>query len=230
MHPKKRARPIASGRLSPRAAWVAAAVLLVIVWELSAWLGPLFSIAAAAYLVLNFAYSLGIRDQVLLDVIFIALGFVLRAIAGVELLRPLSPATVLSPWLLVCTFFGALFLGLAKRRRELANAGEGAGRRRAVLDRYTPALLDGLLLVSAASSIMSYALYTIWPATVAKFNTEALLYTVPFVTYGIFRYLYLVHASEKSEDPSQVLLSDRPLIACVLLYLVTVVLILYTRG
>jgi 4-hydroxybenzoate polyprenyltransferase len=229
-HPKKRERPIASGRLPVRAAWAAVTVLLLVVGTLSAWLGPLFSIVAAAYLAMNLAYSYGMRDQVLLDVFFIALGFVLRAIAGVELLRPLSPETALSPWLLVCTFFGALFLALAKRRRELANAGEDAGQRRAVLQRYTPVLLDGLLIVSAASSIMSYALYTIWPATVAKFNTDALLYTVPFVTYGIFRYLYLVRASENTEDPSQVLLTDRPLIACVALYLVTVVLILYFRG
>lgn len=230
LHPKKRERQIASGRLPVPAAWAAVAVLLLAVGALSFWLGPQFSIVAAAYLVMNVAYNHGLRDQVLLDVFFIALGFVLRAIAGVELLRPLSPATALSPWLLVCTFFGALFLALAKRRRELTNAGEDVGRRRAVLAHYTPALLDGLLLVSAASSIMSYALYTIWPATVAKFNTEALLYTVPFVTYGIFRYLYLVRASESTEDPSQVLLSDRPLLICVLLYLVTVVLILYTHG
>jgi 4-hydroxybenzoate polyprenyltransferase len=179
---------------------------------------------------MNFTYSHGLRDQVLLDVFFIALGFVLRAIAGVELLRPLSPDTALSPWLLVCTFFGALFLALAKRRRELANAGEAAGRRRAVLQQYTPALLDGLLVVSAASSIMGYALYTIWPDTVRKFNTHALLYTVPFVTYGIFRYLYVVKVSETAEDPSRVLLTDRPLLGCVLAYLVVVVLILYTHG
>jgi 4-hydroxybenzoate polyprenyltransferase len=230
LHPKKRERPIASGRLPVPAAWAAVVVVLLVVGALSAWLGPLFSIVAAAYLVMNFVYSHGLRDQVLLDVFFIALGFVLRAIAGVELLRPLSPETALSPWLLVCTFFGALFLALAKRRRELTNSGEDIGRRRPVLAHYTPALLDGLLVVSAASSIMGYALYTIWPATVAKFNTEALLYTVPFVTYGIFRYLYLVRASETTEDPSQVLLTDRPLILCVLLYLVTVVLILYTRG
>jgi 4-hydroxybenzoate polyprenyltransferase len=230
LHPKKRERPIASGRLPAPAAWAAVVVLLFVVGTLSAWLGPLFSVVAAAYLVMNFAYSYGLRDQILLDVFFIALGFVLRAIAGVELLRPLSPETVLSPWLLVCTFFGALFLALAKRRRELANAGGEAGRRRTVLRHYTPALLDGLLIVSAASSIMSYALYTIWPATVAKFNTESLLFTVPFVTYGVFRYFYLVWTSESTEDPAQVLLTDRPLIICVLLYLVTVVLILYTRG
>mgnify|MGYP003694396593 CR=1 FL=1 len=152
---------------------------------------------------------------------------VLRAIAGVELLRPVSPTTTISPWLLVCTFFGALFLALAKRRRELANAGAEAGERRRVLQNYTPEFLSGLLLVSAAASLMGYALYTIWPATVAKFKTEALLYTVPFVACGIFRYLYLVNVSEGSEDPSQVLLTDRPLAGCVLLYLLAVLIILY---
>jgi 4-hydroxybenzoate polyprenyltransferase len=230
LHPKKRERPIASGRLPVPVAWAAAVGLWLVVGVLSAWLGLPFTIVAAAYLVMNFLYSHGLREQVLLDVFFIALGFVLRAIAGVELLRPVSPATALSPWLLVCTFFGALFLALAKRRRELTNSGEDIGRRRPVLALYTPALLDGLLVVSAAASIMGYALYTIWPATVAKFNTEALLYTVPFVTYGIFRYLYLVRASETTEDPSHVLLTDRPLIVCVGLYLVTVLVILYTRG
>src|SRR5207248_1144135 len=103
---------------------------------------------------------------------------------------------------------GALFLALSKRRRELANAGESAARMRAVLEKYTPQLLDGLLLVSASATLMGYALYTIWPATVAKFHTEAMLYTVPFVTYGVFRYLFLVRASEITEDPSQVLLTD----------------------
>ena len=230
LHPKKRERPIASGRLPVSAAWAAAMVLIAVVAVLAAWLGAPFAAVAAAYLLMNIAYNAGLRDQVLLDVFVIALGFVLRAIAGVELLRPVSPATELSPWLLVCTFFGALFLGLAKRRRELANAGEEAALRRAVLARYTPQLLEGLLLVTAAASIMGYALYTIWPATVAKFNTEALLYTVPFVTYGIFRYLYLVRTSGTTEDPSQVLLIDRPLIVCLLLYLLAVILILYGGG
>jgi hypothetical protein len=142
-------------------------------------------------------------------------------------LRPAAPDTELSPWLLVCTFFGALFLALAKRRRELANAGGQAARQRAVLGHYTPELLDGLLLVSAASALISYALYTIWPGTVAKFGTDALLFTIPFVTYGIFRYLYLVGTTEQGEDPSAVLLSDAPLAVCVALYVIAVVAILY---
>ena len=230
LHPTKRERPIASGRLSVPAAWTASGVLLAAVAALAAWLGTPFAVVAGAYLAMNLAYDLAFRNQVLLDVFFIALGFVLRAIAGVGLLRPVSPATELSPWLLVCTFFGALFLALGKRRRELMNAGEDAGRRRAVLVHYTPALLEGLLHVSAAASIVGYALYTIWPDTVDKFHTEALLYTVPFVTYGIFRYLFLVRASATTEDPSQVLLSDRPLQACVTLYLLAVILIIYVQG
>ena len=135
----------------------------------------------------------------LLDVFVIAIGFVLRAIAGVELLLPVSPGTLLSPWLLVCTFFGALFLGLAKRRREHRPTRRGPARAgaRALHARAARSMLR----CSAAASLMGYALYTIWPATVAKFHTEALLYTVPLVAYGIFRYLYLVRVSEQTEDP-----------------------------
>ncbi|HKQ57189.1 MAG TPA: decaprenyl-phosphate phosphoribosyltransferase, partial [Candidatus Eisenbacteria bacterium] len=226
-HPKKSKRPLASGRITPAAVWTAVIPLLAVVAALSWWLGPPFMAIAGLYVAFNLSYTFWLKQVVLVDVFLIAIGFVLRAIAGVQLLRPVSPDTVLSPWLLVCTFFGALFLALAKRRREIANAGEGAARQRAVLEHYSPELLDGLLLVSAAASLMGYALYTIWPATVAKFQTEALLYTVPFVAYGIFRYLYLVRATEATEDPSQVLLTDRPLQWCLGLYLASVLVILY---
>lgn len=228
-HPRKRLRPIASGRLPAGVARASLAPILLVVAGISAWLGVGFAVVAALYLVTNLLYTYRLKHQVLIDVFVVAAGFVLRAIAGVELLLPVSPDTALSPWLLVCTFFGALFLALGKRRREIVNAGQGAGARRQVLEHYTVELLDGLLMVSAAASLMGYALYTIWPSTVAKFETEALLYTIPFVAYGIFRYLFLVRASETTEDPSQVLLTDRPLAICVLLYLVTVLLILY-RG
>jgi len=226
-HAVKRLRPLAAGRLPAAAVWVALVPLWTVVALLSAWLGTPFAAVAGLYVAFNMAYTLWLKQVVLVDVFMIAIGFVLRAIAGVQLLLPVAPDTMLSPWLLVCTFFGALFLALAKRRREIANAGEGATRQRAVLKEYSPELLDGLLMVSAAASLMGYALYTIWPATVAKFGTEALLYTVPFVAYGIFRYLYLVRATEATEDPSQVLLTDRPLAWCLGLYLLTVILILY---
>jgi 4-hydroxybenzoate polyprenyltransferase len=228
-HPKKSKRPIASGRLPVALAWTALPVLWVAVAAIAWWLGPSFTWVAAIYLVSNLAYSFWLKHQVILDVFLIALGFVLRAIAGVELLRPLAPDTVLSPWLMVCTFFGALFLGTSKRRRELVNAGTNAVEQRAVLRRYTPGLLDVMLTVSAATTLVSYALYTIWPATVAKFQTEGLLFTVPFVAFGVFRYLFLVGASESSEDPSTVLLTDRPIQVTVVLFLAVAIWILYGR-
>jgi 4-hydroxybenzoate polyprenyltransferase len=226
-HPRKKKRPIASGRLPEAVAWGALVPILAVVVALSWWLGRGFCTVALIYLVMNLAYSFWLKRVVLIDVFVIATGFDLRAIAGVDLLLPVAPGTALSPWLLVCTFFGALFLALAKRRREIENSGAEAVNQRAVLDHYTPELLEGLLTITATASLMSYALYTIWPATVAKFGTEALLYTIPFVAYGIFRYLYLTRSSEKSEDPSQVLLTDRPMAVCVLLYLLTVLVILY---
>jgi len=226
-HPKKCRRPIASGRLPVPVAWTIVPIAWVAVAALAWWLGPSFTAVLLVYLVSNLAYSFRLKHVPILDVFLVANGFVLRAIAGVQLLRPVSPDTLLSPWLLVCTFFGALFLAVSKRRREIANAGGNASEQRAVLRRYTPEFLGVMLTVSAATTLMSYALYTIWPATVAKFHTEALLYTVPFVAFGVFRYLFLVNVSETSEDPSTVLLSDRPIQATVALFLATVVWILY---
>jgi len=227
LHPRKRMRPIASGRLRPGTAWAAVPVLLAAVVAIAAWLGPSFAWVLAAYLVSNLAYSFGLKHHVILDVFLIAIGFVLRAVAGVELLKPVAPETQLSSWLLVCTFFGALFLAVSKRRRELATAGGGAPDQRAVLAMYTPDLLDLMLAVAASATLMSYALYTIWPATVAKFGTEALIVTVPVVAYGVFRYMHLVRVSETSEDPSQVLLSDRPIQAAVALFVALALWILY---
>ncbi|MCC6651860.1 MAG: decaprenyl-phosphate phosphoribosyltransferase [Candidatus Eisenbacteria bacterium] len=226
-HPKKCKRPIAAGRLPVAVAWGALPVILAVVGVISWYLGPAFMTVAAIYLASNLAYSFWLKHKVIIDVFLIANGFMLRAIAGVELLRAVAPDTLLSQWLLVCTFFGALFLGVSKRRRELVNAGTHASEQRAVLRKYTPELLDVMLTVSAATTLMSYALYTMWPSTVEKFGTEALLYTVPFVAFGVFRYLHLVRVSETSEDPSAVLLTDRPIQATVVLFLCTVVWVLY---
>jgi 4-hydroxybenzoate polyprenyltransferase len=226
-HPKKRLRAVASGRLAPGVAWAAVPVLLTISAAISWWLGPAFAAVLAIYLLSNMAYSFGLKHHVILDVFLIASGFVLRAVAGVELLKPVAPDLQLSSWLLVCTFFGALFLACSKRRREIVNAGASAAAQREVLGEYTPELLDRMLTVSASATLMSYALYTIWPATVAKFGTEALIMTVPVVAYGVFRYLHLVRISETSEDPSQVLLTDRPIQATVLLFVVLALCILY---
>ncbi len=226
-HPKKCKRPIASGRLPVPLAWGMLPVILAAVAAISWWLGPAFMTVAGIYLASNLAYSFWLKHKVIIDVFLIANGFMLRAIAGVELIRQIQPDTLLSPWLLVCTFFGALFLGVSKRRRELVNAGSNASEQRAVLRRYTPELLDVMLTVSASTTLMSYALYTMWPSTVEKFGTDRLLYTVPFVAFGVFRYLYLVRVSETSEDPSAVLLTDRPIQATVALFLAAIVWVLY---
>ncbi|MEQ1833595.1 MAG: decaprenyl-phosphate phosphoribosyltransferase [Candidatus Eisenbacteria bacterium] len=227
VHPKKRLRPIAAGKLPVGVAWAAVPFLLAAVGVIAWWLGAGFSAVLVAYLVSNVAYSFGLKHHVILDVFLIATGFVLRAVAGVELLKPVAPLTQISPWLLVCTFFGALFLGVSKRSRERTNAGASASSQRAVLAAYSPELLDRMLTISAACTLMSYALYTIWPATVAKFHTEMLIVTVPVVAYGVFRYLHLVKVSETSEDPSQVLLTDRPIQAAVAAFLAIAVWILY---
>jgi 4-hydroxybenzoate polyprenyltransferase len=226
-HPKKCRRPIASGRLAIPVAWGMLPLLWLAVGALVMWLGREFAFVAGLYLLNNLAYSTWLKHQVIVDVFSIAAGFVLRAMAGVELVRRVWPDVVLSSWLLVCTFFGALFLAVSKRRREMVNAGANASEQRAVLRRYTTQLLDVMLTVSATCTMVSYAIYTMWPATVAKFHTEALLYTVPFVAYGVFRYLHLVGVSETSEDPSAVLLSDRPIQATVLLFMGTVAWVLY---
>jgi len=230
LHPKKRLRPIPSGRLSVSAAWTWLLVVLALAGVIAWSLGPWYAATAGAYLVLNLAYSLGLKHVVLVDVLTIATGFVLRAIAGVELLRPLQPAVELSPWLLVCTFFLALFMACGKRRQEIRHQDlqQAEGRRRVLLS-YRTEFLDTLITVCASSTLVAYAIYTIWPATVEKFHTSGLLWTVPFVTYGIFRYLWLTRVGEEGEDPSTTVLGDKPLLACVLLWLVTVAVVLYLR-
>jgi 4-hydroxybenzoate polyprenyltransferase len=230
LHPKKSKRPIASGALPLGVAWAGLAVTLAVALALTLWLGPWFAATAATYLVLNLAYSTGLKHVVLVDVMVIAIGFVLRAIAGVELLRPLHAGVELSPWLLVCTFFLALFLACGKRRQELLkqDASSTESRRRVLLS-YNAAFLDTLVTVCAATTLVAYAIYTIWPATVEKFHTSGLLWTVPFVTYGVFRYLWLSRVGEEGEDPSHALITDVPLLVNVALWAATVAFVLYVR-
>jgi len=222
LHPTKRLRPIASGALGVPAARAAALVLLVLGVLASAALGAGFLVCALGYLALNLAYSFGLKNVVILDVLAIAIGFVLRAVAGA-----LAIQVVFSDWLLVCTILLALFLALAKRRHELVTLPDAASHR-AILAEYSPYLLDQMIAVVTASCLTAYAFYTLSPETVAKYRTDRLALTIPFVIYGIFRYLYLVHRKEQGGSPSDVLLTDRPLLAAVALWAVTVVLIVYT--
>lgn len=222
LHPIKKMRPIASGDLSPSAALIAAVVLSAIALTVAFWLRPAFGVAAAAYLALFVVYTRSLKHIVVLDVMTIAIGFVLRAVAG-----GLVISVHISNWLLVCTMLGALFLGLAKRRHEITLLAGGAGGHRRILEEYDPYLLDQMIGVVAAATMVAYIIYCASPETHAFFGTEWMVLTTPFPIYGLFRYLYLVHRKAGGGSPSDMLLEDRPLLACVLLWGITSVVIIY---
>jgi 4-hydroxybenzoate polyprenyltransferase len=228
-HPVKRLRPLAAGDV-PVGLAAAIAVLLAVLglaWAYRLHLN--FGLVATGYLTLQVLYSLALRNMVVLDVMAIAVGFVLRAVGSVEVLKGPAPDTELSPWLLVCTFFLALFLGLGKRRHEVLVLGEGAGKHRPVLEYYPPPLIDSLFGVVTASTVISYTIYTIWPGTVEKVGGTGLVYTVPFVVYGVFRYFYLMFALGGGGQPSRALVTDLPLALNILLWVLVVAFVLYAR-
>lgn len=221
-HPVKRDRPIASGALSVQAALAAAAVLGVSALTAAFWLRPLFGTLAAAYVALLALYSGPLKHIVIIDVLTIAVGFVIRAAAGA-----VAIAVPISPWLYVLTVLLALFLALSKRRHELVLlAGQATGHRR-ILEEYSPYLLDQMISVVTASTLVAYAIYTVSPETIERFHTNLLGLTLPFPLYGIFRYLYLVHQKEGGGSPSEMLLTDRPLLMCVALWAIAVALLIY---
>ena len=222
LHPVKMRRPIASGALSPTHGAVAAAILSIVGVSAAFALGSPFGMVATAYLLLLGLYSAWLKHVVIVDVLTIAAGFVLRAIGGVVVV-----GVEFSHWLLLLMLLGALFLALSKRRAELVTLADDARGHRRILAEYSPYLLDQMISVVTASTLLAYAFYTIDPGTVEKFGTDRLLWTVPFPLYGIFRYLYLVHQREGGGNPSEVLLTDRPILACVALWGAAVILILY---
>jgi 4-hydroxybenzoate polyprenyltransferase len=221
-HPLKARRPIASGALPVQIALAAAAVLSVTGLAAAFALSPGFFLVAAVYLALLALYSRTLKHIVILDVLTISLGFVLRAVAGAVAVN-----VEISHWLLVCTILLALFISLAKRRHELLLLTDGAASHRPILGEYSPYLLDQMIAVVTASTLIAYVFYTISPETAQKFGTPWLGLTVPFPLYGIFRYLYLVHQREGGGSPADLLLTDRPLLVCVTLWVLSVVLIIY---
>jgi 4-hydroxybenzoate polyprenyltransferase len=225
LHPRKRFRPVASGTLSPRAALVAATVLGGLCLALSFLLGTPFGVCAFLYLALNLLYSFKLKEVVILDVIAISLGFVLRAVAGAE-----AVSVEISEWLLVCTILLALFLALSKRRHELTSMTDTATEHRKILTEYSPYLLDQMISVVTASCLTAYAFYTLAKETRDKYQTDRLSWTIPFVLYGIFRYLYLVHQKEQGGSPTDILLTDRPLLVDVALWALAIVVIVYTAN
>ena len=218
-HPRKRFRPIAAGRLPIAAAWAGAAVLSVLGLSLSFVLEPLFGWVALAYVATMAAYSVALKRLVLLDVLAISGGFVLRAVAGAAVLQ-----VPVSPWLYTCTGLGALLIALAKRRSELALAGDNAGRQRDTLEWYTTSLLDRFIAVAAISTLAAYTLYAFTAPNLP--DNRAMMLTIPFVVYGLFRYVYLVHARNLGESPEDILITDVPLILSMALWLATAATIL----
>jgi 4-hydroxybenzoate polyprenyltransferase len=221
-HPQKRHRPLASGRLPPAVALAAGVGLLAGATAAAFLLSPRFGLVALTYAVLLTAYSAGLKHVVIVDTLIIAGGFVLRALAGVVVL-----GIDFSDWLLLCTILLALFLTFGKRRAELRELEAGAIGHRPILSEYSPELLDQMIAVVTASTLMAYALYTMATETHVRLGTARLPLTIPFVLYGIFRYLYLLYRRDLGGNPSEHLLTDRALLVDVALWGAAVIVVLY---
>lgn len=220
-HPVKSKRPVAAGRVRPASAAVVAAVLFLASLVAAFFLDTGFFHVCLAYAGCMLLYSLAVKHIVLLDVLFVAFGYVLRAIAGAVAIR-----VEISSWLLICTLLIALFLAVAKRRTELVVLGGDAARHRRILADYSLPLLDQMIAVVTASCVLAYCLYTLAPETVAKFGTKNLVFTVPFVIYGLFRYLYITYQKGHAGSPERVLFQDLPLQICLVGWTVVCILIL----
>jgi len=222
LHPVKSRRPIASGALPVGVANVAAVVIAAMALAGALAISRDFFFIAALYLILLGAYSFSLKHVVILDVLTLASGFVLRAAGGA-----IAVQVEFSHWLLLLMMLGALFLALSKRRAELVSLAANAGAHRRALDEYSPYLLDQMISVVTSSALLAYAFYTTDQETVAKFGTDRLLWTIPFPLYGIFRYLYLVHQREGGGDPSEMLVTDGPLLVCGTLWVAAIIAMLY---
>lgn len=219
-HPIKRHRPVASGRLSIKSATTATVVLAAASLLGSVVLGPTFVLLSVAFVALNVAYSWRLKHEVILDIFCVAGGFVLRAAAGA-----VAVSVPISPWLYVCTVLLALFLGLSKRRYELLALENGGGATRKTLEAYTTALVEEMLAVVTSSTVIAYALYTFFADNAPR--DHSMMLTIPFVLYGLFRYLYLVHTQRGAGNPDEVLLRDVPLLISIGLWGAMSLAILY---
>jgi len=222
LHPAKRLRPIAAGALPVPAAAAASAALVAVALPLAWLVDPAFALWGAVYLMMNVAYSLWLKTVVILDVMVLASGYVIRAVAG-----GLAIDVAISAWLILCTILLSLFLGFTKRRQELAQLESLAASTRAALRDYSVAFLDQMISIVTSATVVAYALYTLAPETRAKLGTPYLPLTIPFVLYGIFRYLYLVHRRDLGESPTGAFYADRPLFVNVVLWAIASVVILY---
>lgn len=222
LHPRKRERALASGQLPVRWAVAAAIVLPVLALGISLLFSPPLTLVLLAYLALHIAYSFWLKNIVLIDVFAIAAGFILRVVAGIVVIT----VTHFSPWLYICAGLLALFLAVGKRRQELLLLADGASHHRATYKDYNLPLLDDMLRIVTTGSVITYMLYTIESQTIRS-NEHKMLLTVPFVIYGVFRYLYLIHVAGEGSAPDELLFKDWPLLLTVILWVLAVGLILY---
>ncbi len=220
-HPLKRNRPLASGKLSKNVATTAAVVFSIVALGLGFWLEIKFGLILLTYMVLNLLYSFYLKHIPIIDVLVIAAGFVLRVGAGVVLIT----VQRFSPWMYVCVTLISLFMGLGKRRAEMVLLAEDANSHRRVLDGYTLSFIDHLLSIVSSTTILAYSLYTFSAENLP--GNHLMMLTIPFVIYGIFRYLFLIHVKAEGGAPEELLLSDKPLMATVALWGLTAIAILY---
>ena len=221
LHPHKRNRPIASGALGPRPALALSMALAVAALGVAWGVEPGLAVVGLGYLLISLLYSVGLKRVVILDVMLVAAGFLLRALAG-----SVAIGVALSDWLVLCTGLIALFLGFVKRRQEITVL-QGATGQRPALREYSLPFLDQMIGVVTASTVLAYALYALSPEVAEKLGTQWMGLTIPFVLFGIFRYLYLVHLQGEGDNPTALVLSDRPLLLNFLLWGATVLVVLY---
>lgn len=219
-HPGKRSRPVASGAVGAGSALATAAVLLAVAVVAATVCGTTLVWVVLGYLAATQSYSLLLKRAVFVDVLVLAGGFVLRVVGGAVAID-----VPVSTWLLLCAYLLALYLALGKRRAELVLLGAGAGSHRAVLGHYTLPMVDQAISVVLGATVLAYSLYTVAPSTVAKVGSEGLMATVPVVLYGLFRYLYVLHRHELGGSPTRALVADRPLLVCVVVWLVVAAIV-----
>ena len=222
-HPEKRHRPIAAGLIPVPAALILFSLLLAAAVVLTSQMDGRFLVVLATYVVVNVAYSLRLKEVMLLDVFMVAAGFMFRVVGGAYAIN-----VRVSSWLVLCSLFVSLFLGFAKRRGELLVAlGSGTESKRKVLSLYRVDFIDQMLTITAAGTVISYALYTVAPRTIEVFHTEKLIYTTVFVLYGMFRYLYLTHTSSSVENPTNSVTSDVPILMTGILWILACIVLIY---
>ncbi len=220
-HPHKKLRPLASGELKPKTAIGFSIILTTVIFASAFLLSLQFGVICLGYVLLMLAYSKWLKHIVLIDVLTISAGFIIRMLAGIAVIE----VAYISPWLLLVTSLLALFLGFGKRRAELSLLNENANEHRKSLTRYTTQLLDQLIIIVLTAALITYGLYTFSESSTP--NSHPMMFTIPFVLYGLFRYLYLLNSKDLGGAPEEVLLADRPIQVSIVLWVISVILIIY---